>query len=352
MVDIVQMIRRKSNILAKLLPFVSFVIPFFALYSLYPDSFEMTWKGRTYQLFFLWLFLLETILNWEETQAGKISELKSARTIAFVITLLIPTTYVVVANLYRLNHMIQNLAGQYNIPQANMMPLSTEYLVFALLFVLIILLAYGIKGFMGYSISMLFLGVIGAVYTIDNIYPQGSFTPFQILVPTTAILAANVLNIMGYQTEWTGEHLGTPVLEVWNSNGRAEFGIAWPCSGIESLLIYTVTILLFLKRDPAPLKQKIIYFAIGAVVTYFINVSRIAMIFMIAINDGPHAALRFHDYYGQLYSITWIISYPLIIIGSRALWGKIRDWELVPRTFPRHLDNSKIEVLPSQIHES
>jgi len=327
MLDIVQMIRRNSNILTKLLPFLSFVIPFFVLYSLYPDSFEITWKGRTYQLFFLWLFLLETILNWEESQARKISKLKSARTITFIITLLIPTIYVIVANLCGLNHMIQNLADQYNIPQANVMPLSTEYLVFAVLFVVIILLIYGIKGLMGYSISMFFLGIIGAVYTIDNIYPQGSFTPFQILVPTTAILAANVLNIMGYQTEWTGEYLGTPVLKAWNSNGKAEFGIAWPCSGIESLLIYTVTILLFLKKDLTPWKQKIIYFAIGAIVTYFINVSRIATIFMIAINDGPHAALRFHDYYGQLYSITWIISYPLIIIGSRVLWGKIRDWK-------------------------
>jgi exosortase/archaeosortase family protein len=301
----------------------------------------MTWKGRTYQLFFLWLFLLETILNWGETQARKISKVKSARTIAFIITLLTPAVYVIAANFYGLNCMIEDLAKQHNIPQANVMPLSTEYLVFAVLFVLIILLAYGINGLMGYSTSMFFLGIIGAVYTIDNIYPQGSFTPFQILVPTTAILAANVLNLMGYQTEWRGEYLGTPVLKAWNSKGKAEFGIAWPCSGIESLLIYTVTILLFLKKTPTPWKHKIIYFAIGAIVTYFINVFRIATIFMIAINDGEHAALRFHDYYGQLYSVAWIISYPLIIIGSRALWGKIREW----KTGAKDVSES-LEIIP------
>jgi hypothetical protein len=31
----------------------------------------------------------------------------------------------------------------------------------------------------------------------------------------------------------------------------------------------------------------------------------------------------FHFYYGPLYSIVWIVSYPLLILGSQALWRKI-----------------------------
>jgi len=34
---------------------------------------------------------------------------------------------------------------------------------------------------------------------MDNLYSAG-FTPFQILVPTTATLAFKMLNFMGYQT--------------------------------------------------------------------------------------------------------------------------------------------------------
>jgi len=118
-----------------------------------------------------------------------------------------------------------------------------------------------------------------------------------------------------------------PVLIAWDSQGRYSppFAIGWPCSGVESLLIYSVTILLFLQKSVIPWKHRIIYFVIGGIVTYFINILRIVTIFVIAINGGD--VWTFHDYYGQLYSITWIISYPLIIIGSRALWGIIRSWK-------------------------
>jgi thaumarchaeosortase len=324
--DIPKTVRTNINILIKLLPVLSFSIPILILYYLNPNSFEETWKGRTYYLFFLWLFFLEIILSWDELQTRKISKMKSARTITFIIALLIPTVYVIVANFYGLNYMIENLAEQHNIPWISSMPLSTEYLVFAVFFALIILLEYGISGLKDFSISTVFLGIIGVIYIIDNLYPYGRFTPFQLFVPTTAMLASNVLNLMGYQTQFRSPVEGTPTLIAWDSQGKsAGFGIAWPCSGVESLLIYTVTILLFLKKIAIPWKHRIIYFIIGAIVTYFINILRIVTIFVISINGGDIRA--FHDYYGQLYSITWIVSYPLIIIGSRALWRKIRNWK-------------------------
>jgi exosortase/archaeosortase family protein len=120
-----------------------------------------------------------------------------------------------------------------------------------------------------------------------------------------------------------------PDLTVTGSQGKARFGIAWPCSGVESLLIYTVTILLFLKKTDIPWKHRITYFSIGAVVTYLINIFRVVTIFLLAMDYGwpSPQAVQFHNYYGMLYSITWIISYPLIIIGSRALWGRIRNWK-------------------------
>ena len=330
MLDIVQKFKKNTQILVKLSPVFSFIVPFLVLYFLYPNSFEATWKGRTYYLFFLWLVSLEMILNWEKLQTNKINKLGSIRTIAFVIALLLPTVYVVAANYYGLNSVIENLAKQNNVYWAIWMPLSTEYLVFTALFVLIILLSYGINGWKDFSISTFFLGTIGLIYIIDSFYPYGRFAPFQIFVPTTAKLAANVLNFIGYQTSMfvtRNPYYGyMPYLTAWDPKNPlkiANFGIAWPCSGVESLLIYTVTILLFLKKTPIPWKQKAIYFIIGAIVTYFINVLRIVTIFVISINGGDVWA--FHNYYGQLYSITWIISYPLIIIGSRVLWGKIRE---------------------------
>lgn len=322
----------KKNIvsfLRKLLPIFAFIIPFIILYHLNPKSFEATWKGRTYYLFFLWLFAMETILSEQELHPEKL-ELKSIKTFVFVIVLSLPTMYVVAANYLGWNEIILNLAEKSGIPLAYDMPLANEYLVFMVIFTATLALEYGISNLDDYSISTIFLGIIGVIYTIDNLYPYGRFTPFQIIVPTTTMLSANVLNLMGYQTSIvviTSPKYGSlPYLSIPSKN--IGFGIGWPCSGVESLLLYAVTILLFLKKSAISWKHRIIYFTIGAMVTYFINILRIVTFFMISINNpGDNAAITaFHNYYGQLYSVTWIMSYPLIIIGSQLLWSKIKSW--------------------------
>jgi exosortase/archaeosortase family protein len=219
------------------------------------------------------------------------------------------------------------------------MPLAVEYFVFAALFNLIIFLAYGVKGIKDFSISAFFLVAVGVLYVIDDVYPYGRFTPFQILTTTTAGLAATVLNLLGYPTSisfmrdsYYGYMPSLKVLDPINQSlTKAKFEIAWPCAGVEGLIIYTITILLFLKKTPLSWRERIIYFVIGAQITYFINALRIASIFVIAINSGwrpnymPPEVMRFHNIYGPLFSISWIIAYPLIILVSRALWEKIRN---------------------------
>jgi thaumarchaeosortase len=318
------------NILGRLLPLLSFIIPLGILYYLYPNSFEATWKGRTYYLFFMWLACLEAILGWEGLEINKIGKLKSLRTAVFIIAIVLPTVYMYAANFLGLNTAIVSWARLYTKESwgADLMPLCIEYLVFATLFITINTLMYGKKGLANFSISSSLLIAIGTIYLIDNVYPYGQFTPFQIFVPTTAQLAGNLLSSMGYKTQYIAPGASNmPALYVSNSKGFAVFNIAWPCSGVESLIIYTLVILLFLKKSIIPWWQKLIYYTIGAIVTYFINILRIVTIFVIAVNNGMQSpqVQQFHDYYGQLYSITWIIAYPLIIIGSRLLWGRIKN---------------------------
>ena len=325
MVNNASMAYKRTNMLVKLLPLLAFIVPIVILYFVDPVVFEKTWKGRIFYVFFLWLISLEIILSWEELQPAKIKLKSSIRSVVFVLALSLPTVYVFVC-LNGLNTAIQNLASEGGIFWASVMPLSTEYLVFAALFALIILLEYGVHGLKVHSISAVFLAIIGVIYTIDNIYPNGQFTPFQIIVPTTASLAAGLLNFLGYHTAWLPTYAGMPSLVAIGSNGASwAASIAWPCSGVESLLIYAVTILLFLRNSFISWKQRIVYFVFGGAVTYFINIVRIATIFIIGINSGPSAALTFHDYYGQLYSVSWIVCYPLLIMGSQALVGRIRN---------------------------
>ena len=284
------------------------------------------WKGRTFQLFFVWLIALEFILSWE-TIKTKINKQNKTGIIAVVIALLLPTLYVISEYYFGLNYTIANLAQQSGVTFYNSMPIAMEYLAFSVLFCLTISLCFGKKGLRGFALPALFVALVGLIYTIDNVFPYGQFTPFQLLVPTTANLAASVLRFMGYAV-LPGTENGMPTLQVTGALGTAKFAIAWPCAGIESLLIFTAVVLLFLQRIPMSWKAKVGYFAFGAAVTYFINVLRIATMFIIGMSAGgdinAQPVQNFHFYYGPLYSIAWIVSYPLIILVSQSLWRKMK----------------------------
>jgi len=344
-------------VLTRFLPILAFVAPFAILYSLYAYSFEQTYHGRTLYLFFLWLVLLEAILNWEKLQSKKIPRLRSLRSVLLVVALLLPTAYVVAANYCGLNAAIADSARTY-IPaedpmrdhHASLTALSVEYLAFAVLFYLVVALEYGTGSLMDFSLPASFLGIIGALFLVDNLYPGARFTPLQLPVPATATLAARVMSLMGYETIYSTINSAAygmmPVLTVKNYPW-ASFAIAWPCSGIESLLIYSITLLLFLKNTNIRWWQRAVYFAIGALVTYLINILRIVTLFQIAIQKGPSFTVsdfdfqRFHNYYGMLYSITWIMLYPLIIIGSRILWTRIQNWRIAKTLTPDQLQPSQ-----------
>ena len=332
--------KKHSSTLIKLLPFVAFAVPLALLYFLNPmdpnlklsaqDSFQLMWKGRTFQLFFIWLIALEFILSWENIKI-EISKHNKARLLGFALVLMLPTLYVVLENYFGLNSAIANWAMQSGVAFWDSMPLAIEYLVFSLLFCVTVLLSFGKKGLAGFALPALFVGIIGVLYTVDNVFPYGQFTPFQLLVPTTATLAAGVLGLMG-NTVLFGTDIASsmPTLQVTGPLGTAKFAVAWPCAGIESLLIFTAVALLFLKRMNISWKAKISYFAIGAAVTYFINVLRIATIFTIGMEFGVNSnqVQTFHFYYGPLYAMAWIVSYPLIILASQGLWRKIKNRKL------------------------
>lgn len=324
--------------LMRLLPLIAFVPPFLILYSLDPGSFEQTWKGRTFYLFFLWLVTLELIMNWDKVPKFKTTKVRSVRTAAFISALLLPTIYIISANYLGINKAIENWATTYNVRSdlVGWVPLSIEYLVFTVLFALIAYLEFGIRHMKDSALSTLFLAAIGIIYTIDNFYPDGRFTLFQLPVPITTQLAASVLNLMGHATRITGVTSSTSgwlsILHVIDPKTGIDIiwppiAIAWPCAGVESLIIYTVTILVFLGGSAIAWKHRVIYFAVGAIITFFINVLRIVTLFTIALQYGSQSTQfnDFHSYYGQLYSITWIMFYPLIIVGSQFLWNRVKS---------------------------
>jgi thaumarchaeosortase len=311
--------------LGKIIPFLplaAFAVAFLLLYFLDAASFELMWKGRTFELFFIWLIALELILGYGSLPKSKINKTAKTRLTLFAVSLALPTLYVAASFYGGLNSAITKISIQNGVQWASSMPLSIEYLAFSLFFCLTLFLGFGKKGLTTFAIPAFFAALIGALYTVDNVFPYGQFTPFQIFVPTAASISQAIFNLMGYTTNLDNSQ--TPTLQVSGAAGAAQFQIAWPCAGIESLLIFTVVVLLFLKRIPISWKAKAGFFAVGAAVTYFINIFRIVNIFMVGMKYGENSSQvqLFHFYYGPLISMTWIVAFPLILIFGLMLWQK------------------------------
>jgi thaumarchaeosortase len=208
-------------------------------------------------------------------------------------------------------------------------PLSVEYLILISFFIFAAWLAYGLAGLKSLSISLSLLAGIGSIYLVDTIWPYGTFKPMQLLAVPTAAFATALLDILGYNVTLTYpissiEYGSLPRIIAIKGEKIARADIGWPCAGVHSLLLFTLITLVFFKKTTIRRERKIIFFLIGAAGTYLTNILRIASFFTISINYGSDVAEVFHNSYGELYFIAWMLLYFIIIIAIQS--GKINTF--------------------------
>jgi exosortase/archaeosortase family protein len=301
--------------------------------------FELTWKGRMFLLVFLWIILVESAMDWSKF----VDEKPKNRyvIIASLICALIPTFYVIATNFFGLDLSILQIGhdvfGILSVRGANepwdflhlFWPISCEYIVFAVFFISAVMLAYKTKGLKALSISLALLGGIGVAYMFDTVYPFGVFKPLQAFALPTAAVAAALFDLLGYTVRLAfpayGVEQSLPSLTVTVGGETASVAIAWACAGVQSLLLYVVIILVFFKRADISAFRKLAYFIIGLFGTFFVNVLRVFSIVLIMLNSGSETGMAFHNTYGEMYSVIWILSFIMLI-------GCIQRFMLVERT--------------------
>ena len=282
--------------------------------------FEWTWKGRMFYLFFLWLVIMEFHASSEIIRSAN-----PTHWWASLICLSLPTVYVLAVNFFGLNTVILWLGETFGISKWGTdfiffhWPLSCEYMVFAVSFIMGVTLSYGKTGLQTFSISLSFLASIASAYMFDTIFPFGVFKPLQVFALPTAATSAALFELLGYTTQLRypvryGES-NLPLLVVTKDGKMASVGIAWACAGVHSLLLYTLIILVFFKKLAISKQSKIIYFLVGFIGTYFVNVLRVFSLVLVMLNYGQEAMKAAHDIYGELFFLSWIFVYMFLILS-------------------------------------
>jgi len=294
--------------------------------------FDLTWKGRMFYLFFVWLFLLESMLDWDIIIEKQRMFQNRFRAFLVCVFAAVPSIYVLSVNFLGLNQLILDLGQALKIRLGfsidEYWPLAVEYLVFVSYFIFTTWLAYGLAGLKSFSISLSLLVGIGVIYLVDTIWPYSTLKPVQLLAVPTAACATALLDLLGYNVSLSYSSLASssaygalPLIIVRDGEKFARAYIAWPCAGVHSLFLYTLIILLFFRKTTMQRQRKIIFFLIGAAGTYLTNVFRTASFFIISLHYGGDAGQVFHDSYGELYFITWMFLYLILIIAIQS--GKI-----------------------------
>ena len=293
--------------------------------------FDYTWKGRLFLLFFLWLMVLEYSLNLGKEAKAEVESKPGSqiRAIAAFIFAIIPIVYILSVNFLGFDQVViqagELLRGEYW--KANFgdwehiltaaWPLSVEYLMFTVCFVATTLLAYGRGGLKKFGISIGLIAGITAIYLTDTIFPYGVLKPLQVLALPTAACAAALLDLLGYvfSLSYSPGPTAMPIIRTRAVDGQTvSIGIAWPCAGVHSMFLYTLIILLLFKKSNMSSFRKLVYFIVGAIGTYLVNVLRIIVYFYIRINSGLNDATTFHDVYGELLFVIWALLYILLIV--------------------------------------
>ena len=297
--------------------------------------FDLTWTGRMFYLFFIWMLLLESILDWEVIVEKQRRFQNRFRVLLTCIFAAVPSVYILGVNFFGLNQTILNLGQALQIRSGSFInehwPLAVEYLILVSFFIFATWLAYGLAGLKSFAISLSLLAGIGVMYLVNTIWPYGTFKPMQLLAVPTAACATALLDLLGYNVIlkyqppasplFRGIYGSIPSMRVEKGVQFAEAGVAWPCAGVHSLLLFTLITLVFFKKTEMQRERKIIFFLIGAAGTYLTNVFRIASYFTISLHYGSEAGLVFHNSYGELYFIAWMLLYFIIIIAIQS--GKI-----------------------------
>ena len=295
----------------------------------YKFMFDLSWKGRMFYLFFMWLFLLESILNWEVIIEKQHRFQNRSRVLLMCIFAAVPSVYILGVNFLGWDQMILDLGQALHIRDIyEPWPLSVEYLVLISFFIFATWLAYGLVGLKSFSISLSLLAGIGIVFLVDTVWPYGTLGPLELLAVPTAACATVLLNLLGYTVKLTypfvssPEYGSLPRIQVWKGGEYTCADVAWPCAGVHSLLLYTLITLMFFKKSTMQRERKIIFFLIGAAGTYLTNILRIASYFIISIHYGSSVGWVFHNSYGELYFIAWMLLYFIIIVAIQS--GKIK----------------------------
>ena len=159
------------------------------------------------------------------------------------------------------------------------------------------------------AITAVVLVILPFVTTFDDLLTAvgmhlGIAGPLQAIVPAEVRVTVVLLGVFGIHAAAAGNQL-----VVWNSSGSAQtLFISWNCVGWQSLILLGISLVVGL-RGPMSIGSRVEVILLGILGTVLVNITRIAIVCLLAAAAGYLPAVLFHDYGGTLMLVAWLFTF-------------------------------------------
>ena len=200
--------------------------------------------------------------------------------------------------------------------------LAMDFIFYALYCLATTALLYAVRTIRLMALPVIYLIGLGVLDMMDAYFPEDSLAFLQVWVYLIWNVVVFLLTLMGFHTNVVSStaplNLPSLILQgnqlfLWGYKGYVGLAIYWPSSGVVSMIIYSLVIIVLMVKLDAPRARKAVYAMIGALGTYFVNVIRITLI-VLYITYVSSDFEAFHASIGEVLFIAWIFIYLLAVI--------------------------------------
>lgn len=103
-------------------------------------------------------------------------------------------------------------------------------------------------------------------------------------------------------------------------------GVEAGCIGIDSFLIFVIIIVVTMMEDPSSRRTKLLWSVAGIIGTFFVNIVRVSLIYVVIYYFGYKDWGEFHAKIGYVLFIAWIALFFLIFSKRQAILGKLQTF--------------------------
>jgi thaumarchaeosortase len=294
-------------------------MPIVLLFLVAPESFAWFWPGmgnlgRGGFLFVLF-FLAFELMDYRKTASPHLSR---NRKLAIAAVFLVGLAYFGAIALFKpltdwiyWVGRIMGAKGDEINPNSVSWLMATDYMALTLYMVGLAVAFFGRRAVPKIITAIVICAGMVIFFLLDALFPYRELWWLQVwaeFIVAAVIFLASVSGqpIFGYGNNIT----------ILGKYGTWRLQVFWPSVGVESMLIFSLVMIVFAVKLSAPAKRKMIYAVVGAVGTVFLNVVRIFVIsyYGVCCATSSEGLDAFHNMIGQLLYPVWIIAYLYIVL--------------------------------------